>query len=274
MSVEKFIEDFEEAVAIPVFHKTQDNDPLFDELRKQIEIRPDAELRRRYPDICNLCDGDFLPATKWSETLYPAIKEAHEGSLNPDRFNGLRKVLEAALKSLASNGILPECFDEAGQINLKYCELLLNGRSVTPHRQDTIHYYPSAALLDDTDQARIQLLKILTSEESHENQHHRTVADLSCAVFTLISLLPSLKELSQKEPTWKLIDFNQHEYEIPGKIAPNGRNFFSALGKKVRLEIPPQMMAANSLQPHDQIWVVCRNYQNRTHEVIDTRPLS
>lgn len=274
---ERFVgnDDFKEDLGIPVFYKQEDNEPLFEELRRQINERPNSELRRRYPDICALCNDEFLPAAKWSETLFPALKEAHDGTHNPDRFNGLRKVLEAALKSLCSSGLLPECFNEGDQVNLKYCELLLGGRSVTPHNQETLHFFPSSTLLDETDQTRLQLLKILTSEESHENELHRTVADLSCAVFTLVSLLPALRALSQSEPKWKTIDFFQPPYEIPGQMKPNqkGVHFQSFIGKYGRLNLSPAFIASNSLQPEDKIWVNCRAGENGYHEPIDVRPM-
>lgn len=270
---ERFVgnDDFKEDLGIPVFYKQDDNDALFDNLREQIANRPDAELRRRYPEVCSLCDDEFLPASKWSETLFPALKEAHEGTHNPDRFTGLRKVLEAALKSLCSNGILPECFDDGGQVNLKYCELLLCGRSVTPHNQETLHFFPSSKLLDETDQSRLQLLKILTSEESHENQLHRTVADLSCAVFTLVSLLPALKALSQAEPKWTTIDLSGASYEIPGKIHNNGRFFTPSIKITSHVKID-ELICTNSLQPHDKIWVKCRAGKNGYHDPIAVRP--
>ena len=268
-------DDYQGKVDVPIFYKYADSDPLYTELRKQIDARPDAELRRRYPDICNLCDGEFLPSSKWSETLFPALKEAHEGTHNPSRFNDLRKVLEAALKSLCANVILPESFDEGGQVNLKYCELFLKGYSVTPHQQYVLHYLPATPLLDITDQARIQLLKIITSEESHENQHHRSVADLSCAIFTLVSLLPSLKALSQTTPNWTPLDFSQAEYEIPGRIHDNRR--FLSFKPLVKIRGPIRMddlIRNNSLQPEDKIWVKCRTDAQGYHQPLDVRPMN
>ncbi|MDA7890257.1 hypothetical protein N9A78_03505 [Akkermansiaceae bacterium] len=273
---EKFVDDddFQENIDLPVFYKHADNEPLYEKLNELIDARPNAELRRRYPAICNLCDDEFLPAQKWSETLFPALQETHEGTHNLDRFNGLRKVLEAALKSLCANGILPAFFDEGDKVNLTHCERFLSGCSVTPHDQNQhiLHYYSYSALLDDTDSARLKLLKILCSEESHENQLHRTIADLSCAVFTLISLLPALKAISQSEAKWATTDFSQPTYEIPGQINKNGRFFNSVIKIKGQLRIEDHIRAL-SLQPKDKIWVKCRAGEKGFHEPIDVRPM-
>jgi hypothetical protein len=267
--------DFQENVDVPVFQKLSKNDKLFTELRKQIEGRPDAELRRRYPDICNLCDDEFLPAEKWSETLFPALKEAHEGIHNPDRFAGLRKTLDAALRNLATNGITPLFVDRHDSIIQEHYLRFLSGSSVKALSQDTIHFIPRAALLDETDKARIKLVKILTSSELHDHNLHRTVADLSCAVFTLVSLLPSLKALLKQTPEWKLIDFSQAEYEIPGQIKPNrkGVHFQSFIGKDGKIILSQDFIAKNSLQPEDLIWVKCRYHERDYHEAIDVRPM-
>ncbi|MDC0313286.1 hypothetical protein OAL40_00430 [bacterium] len=275
---EKFVDDddFQEIIDVPVFYKHADNQPLYVELSRQIRDRPNAEIRRRYGDICDLCDDDFLPKNKWSETLLPALIEVKNGNNNPDRFNGLRKVFEAVLKSLCSNEILPEVFNE-GRLNFGYCLRFMLGLSVTPHKQQILHYYPNAPLIGDTDQAKYQLVHVLLSVESHHqdaDDARQSSSDLPCAVYTLLSLLPSLKKLFRTAPNWKTIDTSLPSYEIPGTVIKKGKFFELSPLINIKGTIRMGYLAdERRLDKGDKVWVTCHTDENGYHEPTDCRAM-